>query len=489
MTRYPRQGRGRRWTIKELEAVRPEWKGDMLSDGDGLVGEVRLTAEGIVFLPFRYGFKWEGKKAWHYCGAWPSVSMEAIRAERDRGRALIKTGVNPTDARRAARIDAQAEVQAKIAEAARIESENLPIRAMYEAWIRDGVSRADGNAVLRRYFEKDVLPSIGEKAVRLTTEGDLRVLLRAIIKRGACRMASIVHSSLIQMFKWAEKRKPWRALMADGNPADLVEFKKLLPPGVEPDAERERVLSGEELRELRLKLDDMENVYAAASSGTKYRVDRPLKKETQLALWICLGTMCRIGELLKARWEHVDLATGEWFVPREDTKTKVAWKVYLSPFALRQFKALYTLTGETQFCFPSNAMTGEEPARHVCVKSVSKQVGDRQVRFKKRKPLKNRRHDDSLVLEDGKNGEWTPHDLRRTGATMMQQLGVLPDVIDRCQNHVLAGSRIRRAYLHYDYAKEKREAWERLGQRIDALLDNANVVTLNRFTTPSAGQH
>jgi len=65
--------------------------------------------------------------------------------------------------------------------------------------------------------------------------------------------------------------------------------------------------------------------------------------------------MCRIGELLKARWEHVDLSAGEWFVPRKNTKTKVAWKVYLSPFALRQFKALHALTGETPFCFPSNA--------------------------------------------------------------------------------------------------------------------------------------
>lgn len=124
----------------------------------------------------------------------------------------------------------------------------------------------------------------------------------------------------------------------------------------------------------------------------------------------------------------------------------------------------------------------------MCLKSVSKQVGDRQVRFKKRKPLKNCRHDDSLVLSDGKTGEWTPHDLRRTGATMRQQLGVPPDVIDRCQNHVLAGSRVRRAYLHYDYAAEKREAWERLGERIEALLDNANVVSLGRFAKPSAGQ-
>ena len=26
MTRYLRQGRGRRWTVEELEAVRPEWR-------------------------------------------------------------------------------------------------------------------------------------------------------------------------------------------------------------------------------------------------------------------------------------------------------------------------------------------------------------------------------------------------------------------------------------------------------------------------------
>ena len=53
---------------------------------------------------------------------------------------------------------------------------------------------------------------------------------------------------------------------------------------------------------------------------------------------------------------------------------------------------------------------------------------------------------------------------------MMQQLGVPLDLIDRCQNHVMAGSRVRRAYLHHDYAAEKRDAWERLGGRLDILL-------------------
>jgi integrase len=73
------------------------------------------------------------------------------------------------------------------------------------------------------------------------------------------------------------------------------------------------------------------------------------------------------------------------------------------------------------------------------VKSITKQIGDRQAQFKKnrsggpRQPMKNRYFDNSLVLAGGKNGAWTPHDLRRTGATRMQALGIPLETIDRCQ--------------------------------------------------------
>lgn len=78
------------------------------------------------------------------------------------------------------------------------------------------------------------------------------------------------------------------------------------------------------------------------------------------------------------------------------------------------------------------------------LKVVSKQVGDRQAWLKNLKALSRRRNDDTLVLVNGQSRDWTPHDLRRTGATIMYALGVSLDVIDRCQNHVLAGSRVRR---------------------------------------------
>ncbi|MEZ5643628.1 MAG: hypothetical protein R3E99_00430 [Burkholderiaceae bacterium] len=55
---------------------------------------------------------------------------------------------------------------------------------------------------------------------------------------------------------------------------------------------------------------------------------------------------------------------------------------------------------------------------HVCVKTVTKQVGDRQ--RPGAAPMSGRSKDvDALVLPGGK---WTPHDLRRTAATTMAEL-------------------------------------------------------------------
>ena len=83
-----------------------------------------------------------------------------------------------------------------------------------------------------------------------------------------------------------------------------------------------------------------------------------------------------------------------------------------------------------------------------------------------RAPPKNRRSDNTLVLVGGKNDAWTPHDLRRTGATMMQALGISLELIDRCQNHVLPSRKVRRHYMLHDYADGKRAAWMALGERL-----------------------
>jgi hypothetical protein len=80
-----------------------------------------------------------------------------------------------------------------------------------------------------------------------------------------------------------------------------------------------------------------------------------------------------------ARWEHVDFDSAKWFIPKENVKDRIAsLDVFLSPFALDQFRQLHQITGSTPWCFPARNNDG-----HLDVKSISKQVGDRQSRFTK----------------------------------------------------------------------------------------------------------
>jgi len=454
-------------TAKQLEALTPADDGKTLREEGGLTAKVRAGVRGVTAL-FRYEFKMGGTKRDQRLGSWPKKSLAQIRAERDEVKASVRKGIAPATARKAAKIEAQAAVAATIAEAERHASENKTVSDLFEEWLRDGVSRQDGNAELRRSFCKDVLPAIGDKPLRTVTEKDLLNVLRSIKARGLNRTVVIRSKDIGQMMRWAEKRKPWRTLMVDGNPADLIDVKKLLDHDYLE--QRDRLLAPSEIQELQQIFTSLEHDYDALPAGKKYSGIRPVNSRVQCAVWICLSTLCRIGELLKSEWRHVDLEKGSWLVPAEATKGHKGKRqdhhVFLSPFALRQFKRLREETGHTSFCFPS-----KDENRHVDTKTVSKLIGDRQCCFKNRsKPLSGRHHDDSLVLSQGNKGEWTPHDLRRTGATMMQELGVTLEIIDRCQNHLLGGSRVRRHYLHYDYAKEKLEAWNILGKRLENIL-------------------
>lgn len=401
------------------------------------------------------------------------MSLADARVEAKRILSLAREGIDfqvqAEEARAAVEKLATAR-QAAQEEADLAEQRNrLSVQDLYDSWIRDGVRRQNENAELKRRFNADVLPVLGTRQVRLLTEHDVRALLRLIVERGVNRTAVMVKENLTQMFAWAEKRQPWRKLLIDGNPMNLIEIEKIVRPGFDLNNQRTRILAAVEIRELHTVLLRMQTSYD--NSPDKRFGPQTLEQITQLAIWIMLSTLCRVGEMSMARWENVNLKSATWFIPKEDVKDKIgSLDVFLSPFALEQFQRLHDLTGHTKWCFP-----GRGNESHLDVKSITKQIGDRQSQFKKnreggpRQPMKNRRFDNSLVLGGGKNGAWTPHDLRRTGATLMQALGVPLDTIDRCQNHVLEGSKVRRHYLHHDYANEKREAWRLLGAEISKI--------------------
>ena len=470
MTRYPKTGKGNKWTIKELATAKPEWKGDTLSDTDGLSGDVRVASNDNVSIAFRYGFKWQGKKAWHYCGTYPTRDMAVIREERGKARDLIKSGIDPRSNKVAAKIQAQAHVSDTIRAEEQKRASALTFQDLHTAWLKDGVNRSDGNKYIMQSFQRHSLPTLGIIEVRNLTENNLRSVYRAIITAGKTPTAIELSKDIGQMLRWAEKRKPWRALLIDGNPAELVNIKQLVPKDY--TKERKRLLSIEEIVKLKTIFVTAEK--NCAETSNKNVTECTLKKEAQLALWICLGTICRIGELLKTEWKHINFEQRTWFIPAANTKGEQGRKsdqiIYISDFTLDKFEQLHALTGASKWVFP-----GRITNSHVDIKTVSKQVGDRQVKFKSRtRKLKNRVEDNSLVLG---NEDWTPHDLRRTGATMMQKLKVNREVINLCQNHVI-GSKVDRVYLLDDYADEKREAWNKLGDQLEAILSTSDTKKL-----------
>jgi len=95
-----------------------------------------------------------------------------------------------------------------------------------------------------------------------------------------------------------------------------------------------------------------------------------------------------------------------------------------SSFALEQFKQLHTETGGSRYCFPAASGKGHTSQRDTAT-------------------LIARYQKEGGYFPVLSSGRWTMHDMRRTGATMMQGLGIPLEVIDRCQNHVLAGSKVR----------------------------------------------
>lgn len=153
------------------------------------------------------------------------------------------------------------------------------------------------------------------------------------------------------------------------------------------DVERDRVLSEAEL------IQQFQKMPAADLAAT-----------TQLALLLKLSNATRIGEVLGARWEHVDFERRQWTLP--ETKNGKRQVIWLSDFAMARMRQLDALTGLTPWLFPaSRARDGEGAySATVCAKTVTKQVGDRQSPGDK--PMSGRtRHVDGLVLA---GGLWTP---------------------------------------------------------------------------------
>jgi Arm DNA-binding domain len=180
-------------TVRALEAARPKASPYKLTVDRGLYLRVDPTGGKTWLVRYSVGGRQRQMRLPKPYGVGDGCcTLAEARTENARVQAVARSG---TDPQQAAADRKSAEVA--LAELRRIEL--LTIGDLFNAWLADGVRRGDGNAELRRAFAKDVLPTLGAKTVRATTEHDLRSVLRGVVTRGVDRMAVRVFRDLRQL--------------------------------------------------------------------------------------------------------------------------------------------------------------------------------------------------------------------------------------------------------------------------------------------------
>lgn len=425
---------------KLKQALEEASVGKTLSDGDSLRGIVSKNRAGAIYINFQYkyrdGKKWRTSKVGH----WPTSTLAQIRSIHEAMKVERSKGIDPIDSRHEKIVatqlaKAQREETYK-AELNRIATEEAQKRTFGEAlakWARQELSRRkDNGKEALRGLTKDVIPKLGNVALVDIKRSMLIDILDDVVNRGANVMANHLLSDLKQFFTFAITRE-W----IEAHP--LIGIKKEKIGGRQK--ERDRYLSEEEILELKRNLPNAK-----------------LLRSTELSIWIMLSTCCRIGELAQAKWFDIDLEKSIWTIPAKNSKNAKTHIVYLSRFSLTQFKELQAITGQSEWCLPSR-----DGAKNIDPKSITKQITDRV----KTSHLTGRSKASGTLLL--KNGKWTPHDLRRTAATLMGELGVYPNVIERCLNHI-EQNKLVRIYQRQEMKDEKIDAWNILGNKLETLV-------------------
>jgi len=428
---------------------------------------LRVTPAGKKIWQFRYSVKigesWKSKrtslgpfrkntKDKNYIAE--GLTVNEARNTAQELKANIK--VNNTDPNEAK----QKKAKKRLEEKQQAEKEKLKLITLddlFDRWDKVALSKhKDGGASVREIIKSKVLNKYGKLPAQDFSKTEIMSITDALLADNKQRMAKLTFSLIRQMMRFAETRD-----IIENDPTHKIDKKQIGGSSIE----RDRVLCAtddkpDELKDLLSKIPN---------SG--------LNDTSKAGLYICLATCCRIGELLKAKWEHVDLEARYWLIPEENSKNGKPHSIYLNDFAIEYFKLLREISGWSIWLYPSTKNIDGKTIP-VGTRTITKQVCDRQ--REDGGNLKNRtKKSQSLILG---NGRWTPHDLRRTGASLMVELGVMPEVVERCLNHT-EENKVKRIYQRYSYKSEMKAGWELLGNRLRVLRDGGdNVVTLKKKT-------
>lgn len=196
---------------------------------------------------------------------------------------------------------------------------------------------------------------------------------------------------------------------------------------------RRRVLTRQELEAILPTLRDSPRPHAAA-------------------MRMMLLTLARREEVGSAEWAHVDLEAQTWTIP--ETKNGEAHVVPLSRQAVELLKSIAAKT------------KAPKPRGLIFQSSTGARLGnwDRETK---------------AIQAASETSGWTRHDLRRTGATMLGEMGVVPDIIEAALNHTVIRSALAATYNRSRYRPQVASALQMLADALDGIeAGGALVITL-----------
>ncbi len=453
----------------------PEGKAEAtLTDMPGLNLRIRQGANGSLSKVWRYRYTFRGVKKALTLGSYPLMSLFEARAALQSQQALVAQGIDPLAQREAAEALQKAE-EALAKLGGRPDTLDDLFQLFVDKYAKGNYS--DEGATLQSCYKNHIQASLGKVRLDLLTTAVFSDLLHSVKTKGAkvsyskghARTVGVVMDLLKRTYAWA-----FESGYIDNNPAAGLRAKNV---GASKGEIGERVLNLAEIQLLthKLRFADMNPRWKCMA-------------------WLMLSCLTRVEETSLARVEHVDLESNTWLIPRDNQKSTRKEKpadhvIALSPFAIEQMRWLLADAAHRKaeaakegkdsskfgvYLFPSR--TGAEAETPCNEKTATHQFGDRQrsdADLARPAVQKRTQSSQELLLPGGK---WTSHDLRRTGATLMRNLGIDRDTVEHCLNHVV-GSRIERTYQKTEKSAATQRAWDTLGAKLAELVAAAHADT------------
>lgn len=394
-------------TDTALKNLKAKEKAYKVADRDGMY--VHVTTSGSI--TFRYDYRLNGRRETLTIGKYGPSGLSLARAREKclDARRAVAEGLSPA--------------QEKQREKRRV-LEAKSFGEFGERWFKEAPMADSTRAMRRSIFERDLLPAFRNRLLSEITPDDLRALCTKIKGRGAPATAIHVRDILKQIYGFAilhgEKTR---------NPADEVG-----PASIATFVAKDRALSPTEIR---IMLKQLEHV--------------PTLPTIRLGLKLILLTMVRKSELQDATWDEVDFENAVWSIPKERMKRSKAHNVYLSEQSLDILIALKTCAGNSRFLLPSR-YDADAPMSRATFNRITTAVAERAKK-------------EGLPLDP-----FTVHDLRRTGSTLLNELGFNRDWIEKALAHEDSRSS-RGVYNKAEYEPQRRHMLQEWADMVDAWVE------------------